>query len=171
MAEDEPTAGPAGTAEAVGAKQEDAMHQPGSKPSPAGQRSWVSGHWATIRSWLSSHYRLLVFLVILLVAVITGFHYKSLADPGTEPTHFRTQPPQYLHIYVNGYVVKSTIAVHLLTHQLNTRGYTNLGEFVDVLVTYPRPVSQRTIILTSSNVPVGPPSRISSQPGQLANDL
>jgi hypothetical protein len=141
VAEDDPGAGSAETAEAVGAKQDAATHQSDSEPSSAGHRGWML-----------SHYRLIAFLVILLAAALIGWHYKSLANPGTEPARFKTQAPQYLHLYFNGFATKASFQIFLnANHTLNQQGYTDFNELVAVTATLRPPVpSPTTVIITSS---------------------
>ncbi len=155
MAEDELGAKAAATAEAVGAKQDAATHQPGSKPSSAGLRRWIAGHWHPIRGWMRSHWLLITFLLIVIGATWAGFHYKSLASPGTEPARFRSQAPQHLHVYFSaGNVTKARVVVYLgLDNGLNTQGYTYANDIVHIHVTYAHPVSQRKIIVISSTRP------------------
>jgi hypothetical protein len=104
---------------------------------------------------MPSHYRLIVFLVILLAAALVGFYYKSLASPGTEPARFRSQAPQKLRLYFRaGNMVSDNVAIELHANRtLNMQGYTHFDETVTVDVTYSHPASQKTIIMASDSRP------------------
>lgn len=46
--------------------------------------------------------RLIMIVFVLLIAASVGFHFKSQANSGSEPSGFSGQPPQYINIYVSG---------------------------------------------------------------------
>ncbi len=114
--------------------------------------------------------RLILIGLILLVASSVGFRFKSLANPGTEPPDFRSQPPQYINVYetspLNAFV-PITVSVILGQGWLNpnygrygpvelrAQGFSGFHEEVDITVTSTGPVAPDAIIITSSIRPTG----------------
>jgi hypothetical protein len=100
-----------------------------------------------------------MFLVILLVAAIVGFHFESNAKPGAAPSSFIKQPPQYINVYEANPLVPLTVSVlmenkvYLAPVSLRAQGYTNFSENVDVTATSPRSVPPGTVMIMSSTAP------------------
>ena len=133
--------------------------------------------------------RLIVIVFFLLVATAFGFHFKSRANPGTEPSSFNGQPPQYINVYTTSADIKITVTVILGQGWLNpnydrygpvelrAQGVTDFHEEVEFTATYAGSVTPEAIIITSSvrpltgaNSPEGPDSvfQLKSAEGSLA---
>jgi len=153
MPADNDSAKPIPTPEAIRSRQLATGRQ--MDPSPTMQGS----HRGSILKYL----RPIMFLLILLAAVGTGFHYKSKADPGVEPALFRDQPPQYINVYVTNPRISVTLNVtlyqgtYLSPITLKAQGYTDFTEEVDITARTPPSVNPGSMIIASSAQPVGAP--------------
>jgi hypothetical protein len=111
--------------------------------------------------------RLVVIAVILFAGVGIGLYFKLQANPGTEPSGFRNQPPQYINVYVTDPEhIKLTATVTLGQGWLNpdyerygpvefhTQGRTDFHEMVSFTATTTGSVAPGTIIITSSIRPL-----------------
>ena len=111
--------------------------------------------------------RLVVISVILFAAAGVGLYFKSQANPGTEPSGFSGQPPQYLNIYVTGPDIRINVTVILGQGWLNpnydrygpielrAQGFTSFNEKVEFTATSTGSVTSEAIIIASSIRPTG----------------
>jgi hypothetical protein len=105
-----------------------------------------------LRNGLFVVWRLIFFAVILVITVATGWHYKSLADPGAEPPGFRSQSAQYLHLYFSAYAISDHVSIYLHRDN-NAHGYSYFTEEISVSVNFAHRVSQPMVVMTSSSKP------------------
>jgi hypothetical protein len=110
--------------------------------------------------------RLIVIVFVLLVAAAVGFHFKSRANPGTEPSSFSGQPPQYINVYTTSGDIRITVTVILGQGWLNpdydrygpveldAQGVTDFHEEVEFTATYTGSVTPEAIIIASSIRPL-----------------
>jgi hypothetical protein len=109
--------------------------------------------------------RLIVIVVILLVAAGLGFYFKSQANSGREPSSFGNQPPQYINVFETNSKVPVAVTVmleqgtYLSPIKLQSEGYTDFTEVVNVTASPARSVSPGIIMVTSSIAPQLDPGR------------
>jgi hypothetical protein len=127
--------------------------------------------------------RFIMISLILLTAGAAGLHFKSYANPGTEPPAFSSNPPQYINVYVSTPVISVTVNVTLGQGWLNPnygrydspvnlrpQGFTKFHEKVDITVKPAGPGAPVTMI-TSNIKPLtegnsGPVLPLKSGPGR-----
>jgi hypothetical protein len=110
--------------------------------------------------------RLIMIVFVLLVATAVGFHFKSHSNPGTEPSSFNGQPPQYINVYTTGGDIKIAVTVILGQGWLNpnydrygpvelrAQGVTDFHEEVEFTATYAGSGKPEAIIIASSTRPL-----------------
>jgi hypothetical protein len=150
---------PAVLRETVQLSQAPSRHQTPTDPASADKRP----------RFTSKHWRLIVLLAILLIAVRSGFYFKSHANPGTEPSKFGTQPSQFLDIYdtnTNDHVSVSVFlyqggslsGVFADVPKLQRQGFTYFTEDASITVTPARSHRPGTVMMTSSTQPANSPA-------------
>ena len=106
--------------------------------------------------------RLMIIGIVLSGAIIFGFYFKSRANPGTEPSSFGTQPPQYINVFESNPAIPVTVSVEFKQYYidpamynvtLHAEGFTEFLEGVGVTASPPPSVSPGTIMITSSTEP------------------
>ncbi len=109
--------------------------------------------------------RLIIIVLILAGAAFAGFHFKSAADPATEPASFSSQPPQYVNVYESNTNLKITVTVTLGQGffnvnydrygpvKLRPQGYTDFAERVDFTATQTGNGPPGAIIISASTRP------------------
>jgi hypothetical protein len=106
--------------------------------------------------------RLIIIGIVLSGAIIFGFHFKSRANPGTEPSSFGSQPPQYINVFESNPGIPVTVSVAFKQYdidpamynvKLHSEGFTEFLESVGVTASPPPSVSPGTILITSSTAP------------------
>jgi uncharacterized membrane protein len=103
--------------------------------------------------------RLMMIIFILLAAAAVGFYFKSQANPGTEPSSFSSQPPQYINVFETnaGIPVAVTVTLEQFTYlspiKLQPEGFTDFTEEVSVTASPARSASPGIIMITSSVAP------------------
>jgi hypothetical protein len=125
-------------------------------------------------------FRLIIIVLILLVAVSIGFHFRSRANPGEEPSSFSGQPPQYINVYVSNPDIRIKVAVALGQGfynvdydrygpvDLHAQGFTDFLENVSFTATYTGAGGPGAIIITSSIRPLAGGIDSISDPGSPA---
>jgi hypothetical protein len=110
--------------------------------------------------------RLIIIVLILFVAVVLGLHFKSRASPGTEPSSFSSQPPQYINVYERYFSIPVALTVTLGQYpnlttttaaELRSEGYTDFFEEVDVTASPPQSASLGIIMISSNIAPLSAP--------------
>ena len=121
--------------------------------------------------------RLIIIILILLLAASIGFHFKSRANPGEDPSSFSGQPPQYINVYVTNPGIRIKVTVTLGQGffnpdydrygpiDLHAQGFTDFLENVDFTATYTGSGGPGAIIITSSIRPVAGAKDSIAQPG------
>jgi hypothetical protein len=111
-------------------------------------------------------FRLTIIVLILLAAASTGFHFKSRANPGEEPSSFSGQPPQYINVYVTNPGIRINVTVTLGQGffnpnydrygpvDLHAQGFTDFLENVAFTATYTGSGGPGSVIITSSIRPL-----------------
>jgi hypothetical protein len=100
-----------------------------------------------------------MIIFILLVTAAIGFYFKSQANPGTEPSSFSSQPPQYINVFETnaGIPVAVTVTLEQFTYlspiKLQPEGFTDFTEEVLVTASPARSASPGIIMITSSVAP------------------
>lgn len=103
------------------------------------------------------------------MAAAVGFHFKSQAKPGAEPSSFSGQPPQYINVYVAGANPNVQIDVTVTLGEgslsgpyrrygpveLRAEGLTSFHEKVAFTATSTGSVAPGAVIITSSTRPSG----------------
>jgi hypothetical protein len=110
--------------------------------------------------------RLIIILLILFAATLIGLHFKSQANPGTESSAFRDQPPQYINVYEANSQIPISVTVTLGEEwdvnygrfvspvELRGHGLTELGENVEVTTGPVGSGAPGTIVITSNTPPL-----------------